>query len=146
MIRAILTDIEGTTTALTFVKDVLFPYARERLPAFVETHADDADVQHWLHEAAKEAGLVAAERQELIELLLGWIDADLRRAGDQVPLMAGQKIEHRRQDRRVGRARAQILDRKPGQIQQTPGAAVILQRPGERCQRRHHGPVMGRNT
>jgi enolase-phosphatase E1 len=76
MIQAILTDIEGTTSSIRFVKDVLFPYARERLPAFVATHADDADVRHWLHEAAKEADLVSATQQEIIELLTGWIDAD----------------------------------------------------------------------
>lgn len=76
MITTILTDIEGTTSSIDFVKNVLFPYARERLPAFIETHADDADVQHWLHEAAKEAGLVSATRQELIALLQSWIDAD----------------------------------------------------------------------
>ncbi|GAB2578375.1 acireductone synthase [Dyella jejuensis] len=75
-IRAIVTDIEGTTSSISFVKDVLFPYARERLPAHVETHADHADVQHWLHEAAKEAGLIEASRQEIIELLLRWIDED----------------------------------------------------------------------
>lgn len=75
-IRAILTDIEGTTSSISFVRDVLFPYARERLPAFVETHADTPDVQHWLHEAAKEAGLLEASRQEVIELLLRWIDED----------------------------------------------------------------------
>ncbi|MGH8173076.1 MAG: acireductone synthase [Rhodanobacteraceae bacterium] len=76
MIQAILTDIEGTTSSLHFVKDVLFPYARERLPAFVVTHADEPEVQHWLHEAAKEDGLVSASQQEIIDLLLGWIDAD----------------------------------------------------------------------
>jgi enolase-phosphatase E1 len=76
MIKAIVTDIEGTTSSIDFVKDVLFPYARERLPAFVETHADQPEVQHWLHEAAREAGLVAAERQEVIDLLLRWIDED----------------------------------------------------------------------
>lgn len=76
MIQAILTDIEGTTSSITFVKDVLFPYARARLPAFVETHADTPEVQHWLHEAAKEAGLVSATRQDVIELLVSWIDAD----------------------------------------------------------------------
>jgi enolase-phosphatase E1 len=32
-IRAVLTDIEGTTTPLSFVLDVLFPYARRRLDA-----------------------------------------------------------------------------------------------------------------
>ncbi|HEV7489276.1 MAG TPA: acireductone synthase [Rhodanobacteraceae bacterium] len=76
MIQAILTDIEGTTSSITFVKDVLFPYARKRLPAFVETRSDDAEVQHWLHESAKEAGLVSATQQEMIELLTRWIDAD----------------------------------------------------------------------
>ena len=40
-IRAILTDIEGTTSSIRFVHDVLFPYARKRLPAFIETHADN---------------------------------------------------------------------------------------------------------
>ncbi|AHX13719.1 haloacid dehalogenase [Dyella jiangningensis] len=76
VIRAIVTDIEGTTSSIRFVKDVLFPYARERLPAFVETHGDTPDVQHWLHEAAKEAGIVEAPRQEVIEMLLRWIDED----------------------------------------------------------------------
>ena len=75
-IRAIVTDIEGTTSSISFVKDVLFPYARKRLPAFIETHADRPEVRHWLHEAAKEAGIIEASRQEIIELLLGWIDQD----------------------------------------------------------------------
>ncbi|GAA0911767.1 acireductone synthase [Luteibacter anthropi] len=75
-IRAVLTDIEGTTSSIDFVKDVLFPYARQHLPAFVETHADDPEVQHWLHEAAKEAGIVQASRTEIIDLLIRWIDED----------------------------------------------------------------------
>lgn len=75
-IRAIVTDIEGTTSSIDFVRDVLFPYARKRLPAFVETHGSQPEVQHWLHEAAREAGLVEASRQDVIELLLRWIDED----------------------------------------------------------------------
>jgi enolase-phosphatase E1 len=75
-IRAIVTDIEGTTSSIDFVRDTLFPYAREHLPAFVETHADTPEVQHWLHEAAREAGIIEASRTEVIDLLLGWIDAD----------------------------------------------------------------------
>ncbi|HEY1588291.1 MAG TPA: acireductone synthase [Rhodanobacter sp.] len=75
-IRAIVTDIEGTTSSISFVRDVLFPYARKRLPAFVETHGDQPEVQHWLHEAAVEAGLVEASRQDIVELLLQWIDQD----------------------------------------------------------------------
>ncbi|HEX5304547.1 MAG TPA: acireductone synthase [Dyella sp.] len=75
-IRAIVTDIEGTTSSIDFVRDVLFPYARKRLPAFVETHGDTPEVQHWLHEAAKEADIIEASRQEIIEMLLRWIDED----------------------------------------------------------------------
>jgi enolase-phosphatase E1 len=75
-IRAILTDIEGTTSDVRFVHEVLFPYARKRLPAWIETHRDLTEVQHWLSEAASEAGLIEASLQEIIELLLGWIDAD----------------------------------------------------------------------
>jgi enolase-phosphatase E1 len=75
-IRAILTDIEGTTSSISFVKDVLFPYARERLPAFIVTHSDSPEVQHWLQEAAREAELVSASEQEIIELLISWIDND----------------------------------------------------------------------
>ncbi|MEO8459311.1 MAG: acireductone synthase [Dokdonella sp.] len=75
-VRAIVTDIEGTTSSIDFVKEVLFPYARKKLPAFIETHGDKPEAQHWLHDAAKEAGLISASRQEIIDLLLGWIDAD----------------------------------------------------------------------
>jgi len=75
-IHAIVTDIEGTTSSIDFVHDVLFPYARKRLPAFVETHGDQPEVQHWLHEAAREAGVVEAPRQDIIEMLLRWIDED----------------------------------------------------------------------
>ncbi|EQD65080.1 Enolase-phosphatase [mine drainage metagenome] len=75
-IRAILIDIEGTTSDIRFVHHVLFPYARKRLPAYIETHRDLIDVQHWLSEAASEAGLIEASLREIIDLLLGWIDAD----------------------------------------------------------------------
>src|SRR4029077_210316 len=76
MIRAILTDIEGTTSSISFVKDVLFPYARKRLPAFIATHTDSPEVQHWLHETAKQAGLISASQTELVALLQRWIDED----------------------------------------------------------------------
>jgi enolase-phosphatase E1 len=89
-IRAVVTDIEGTTSAITFVRDVLFPYARKRLPAFVETHADQPEVQHWLHEAAKEAGFIEASRQEVIELLLKALQGMIWKAGYE----AGDYVAH----------------------------------------------------
>lgn len=76
MTKAIVTDIEGTTSSIDFVKEVLFPFARKRLPAFIETHIDNPDVRRWLDEAAGEADLHAADKGQLIEVLLAWADSD----------------------------------------------------------------------
>jgi enolase-phosphatase E1 len=75
-IEAILTDIEGTTSSIAFVKDVLFPYSRARLPAFVEAHAGQPEVRRCLHDTAREAGLQEGDRRVLVETLLRWIDED----------------------------------------------------------------------
>ena len=40
--RAIVTDIEGTTSSLAFVHQVLFPYSRGRLAAFVSANPQEA--------------------------------------------------------------------------------------------------------
>ncbi len=75
MIRALLLDIEGTTSSIDFVKKTLFPYARRHLPAFVRAHADDPECRE--HVAAiretigRDAGL-----DEVIERCLQWIDED----------------------------------------------------------------------
>ena len=45
MVRALLLDIEGTTTPLSFVADTLFPYARAHLSEFLSTHGASSDVQ-----------------------------------------------------------------------------------------------------
>jgi enolase-phosphatase E1 len=42
--RLVLLDIEGTTTPIDFVFRVLFPYARARVGAFLESHAAQPDV------------------------------------------------------------------------------------------------------
>lgn len=44
-VRAILLDIEGTTTPIEFVHDVLFPYARARARDFLAAHAADSSVR-----------------------------------------------------------------------------------------------------
>ena len=43
--QAILLDIEGTTTPVSYVLDVLFPYVRTHLRAHLEEHADDPEYQ-----------------------------------------------------------------------------------------------------
>jgi len=64
---AILTDIEGTTTPIAFVHDVLFPYARARMASWCAVHRDDPVVG----EVARLAG-----GAPVVETLLGWMDRD----------------------------------------------------------------------
>jgi enolase-phosphatase E1 len=75
MIKAILTDIEGTTSSLSFVKDVLFPYARARMADFVRAHANDGAVRAQLDEVSRIAGKPLTDAQA-IEQLIRWIDED----------------------------------------------------------------------
>ncbi|MBX9402648.1 acireductone synthase [Lysobacter sp. BMK333-48F3] len=74
-IRAILTDIEGTTSSISFVKDVLFPYARRALPGFVAARGREPAVRKWLDAVALENGGVCQD-STVIEVLQGWIDQD----------------------------------------------------------------------
>ena len=75
-IKAILTDIEGTTSAVSFVFEVLFPYAAKHLPDFVLRHADEPQVAEQLAAVRAESGEAQADTQRLVEILLGWIAAD----------------------------------------------------------------------
>ncbi len=75
MKQTILTDIEGTTSSISFVKDVLFPYARGALPEFVRQHGGEPEVRYWLDQAAGDAGAMCQDEM-IVELLQGWIDED----------------------------------------------------------------------
>ena len=44
MIKAILTDIEGTITRISFVKEVLFPYAAKQLATFMRLNENKTHV------------------------------------------------------------------------------------------------------
>lgn len=75
MIAAIVTDIEGTTSSLSFVKDVLFPYARARMADFVRTHPTDPMVRKELDAVRGLAGKDLGT-EELVAQLIRWIDED----------------------------------------------------------------------
>jgi len=75
MIRAVLTDIEGTTTDIAFVHKILFPYARAHIADFVRAHAGDPFVREQLAVVSHEAGR-ALNDDEAIAQLIRWIDED----------------------------------------------------------------------
>ena len=76
MIKAVLTDIEGTTTPISFVKDVLFPYSYENLESFLKNNLQDPQVQKIVEDVKKEINKDEATLDEVIETLKRWIVED----------------------------------------------------------------------
>lgn len=76
MIKAIITDIEGTTSSLSFVKDVLFPYARERMKDFVREYGHEPKVARLLDDVRRLAARDDLSNAQVAELLIQWIDED----------------------------------------------------------------------
>jgi enolase-phosphatase E1 len=76
MIRAVVLDIEGTTSSLGHVRDVLFPYARERVPAWLAR--PDPRIARIAAEVRALTGRPAARPREITEILLAWIDRDVK--------------------------------------------------------------------
>ncbi|MDH0335553.1 acireductone synthase [Metapseudomonas otitidis] len=75
-IKAILTDIEGTTSAVSFVFDVLFPYAARHLPGFVSEHAAEPAVAEQVEAVRRESGEPEASVERVVAILLEWIAED----------------------------------------------------------------------
>lgn len=76
MIRAIVTDIEGTTSDIRFVHNVLFPYARERLAQFVSAEQYKEPVSTILHNLRDEIAQPQASTAELVDVLFRFMDED----------------------------------------------------------------------
>jgi len=68
-IQAVITDIEGTTTPISFVTQKLFPYAQARLADFVTVHQHDLEVM----DALKPMG---QPLEAAIQTLQQWLAAD----------------------------------------------------------------------
>lgn len=75
MIQAILTDIEGTTSSLAFVKEVLFPYARKHMAQFIADHSKDPAVRRELEAVAEAMGRPLSD-EEAAAQLVQWIEED----------------------------------------------------------------------
>ena len=76
MIRAIVTDIEGTTSSISFVHDVLFPYAREHMRQFVCRSVQDGAATTHINDVRIHAGHMEMSLNEVADQLIQWIDED----------------------------------------------------------------------
>ena len=75
-VTAIVTDIEGTTSSIDFVHQVLFPYASQQLPEFVRENQAAHEVVPILDSVRAEAGEAGADIERVIAILLRWIAED----------------------------------------------------------------------
>ena len=91
--RMVLLDIEGTTTSISFVHDILFPYARLHAGPYLEKNATTAEVLNALDLMARDAGGAdftswcphqwpsAMAREWLVAQIHKWMDADAKLTG-----------------------------------------------------------------
>ncbi|MDP2714173.1 acireductone synthase [Rheinheimera sp.] len=73
---AIITDIEGTTSRISFVTEVLFPYAARELPGFIRANATEAAVAAELDACRSLMQQPDATVDAIIEQLQQWIAED----------------------------------------------------------------------
>ena len=77
--RAIVVDIEGTTSSTVSVHVDLYDYARPRLGPWIEAHADDDEVAAAVAATKADAGLApGAATTDVVAALHAWMDADVK--------------------------------------------------------------------
>jgi enolase-phosphatase E1 len=72
----IVLDIEGTTSATEAVHQGLYDYARPRLRAWIDEHADDPDVRGAVDDVRVRSGAVTTA--EVVTALHRWMDEDVK--------------------------------------------------------------------
>jgi enolase-phosphatase E1 len=83
-IRGVLLDIEGTTTPIAFVHDVLFSYARTHVRDYLAKHFDDEAVQadiRLLRDEAEKEDFRADNLDEIVAYINHLIDLDRKSTG-----------------------------------------------------------------
>ncbi|MCX4091862.1 acireductone synthase [Nocardia sp. alder85J] len=77
MITTIVVDIEGTTSPTAAVREDLYGYTRQRLPQWLADNRDGA-AGPVLAATRELAGRPDAEPAEIADILVGWLNADVK--------------------------------------------------------------------
>jgi enolase-phosphatase E1 len=75
-IQAIVTDIEGTTSSIDFVHNILFPYSKKALPEYVRSFAQQIEIADIILQVRQEINQPDASVECVIDTLLNWIEED----------------------------------------------------------------------
>jgi enolase-phosphatase E1 len=82
-VDVILLDIEGTTTPIRFVYEVLFPYARDRMRGYLDEHASDPEIAEAIDDLLLEGGIAGSGNvcaDAAADIALALMDADSKSA------------------------------------------------------------------
>lgn len=74
--RAVVIDIEGTTSSTWFVQDRLYPYSRRHFARYLAEHGDRDDVARMIGEVRELAGEPDADHDRVEWWLNHWLDGD----------------------------------------------------------------------
>jgi enolase-phosphatase E1 len=83
IVRGVLLDIEGTTSAVAYVYDVMFPYARQHLASYIADHWNEPELQPIKSLIASEAADSAAASSAKLLAEAAWrlMDGDAKTTG-----------------------------------------------------------------
>lgn len=79
--RGIVLDIEGTTSSIRFVYDILFPFARHRADDFLRRRWEDPAVQKARRQIEADAGANAWEQPQILAEAFRLMDGDVKATG-----------------------------------------------------------------
>lgn len=136
LIRGVLLDIEGTTTPISFVHEVLFSYARANLKNYLTAHIDSSETRADLARLSKENSadlaaklnpptLVNAPRDALIESVVAYVNwlIDRDRKSTALKEMQGKIWKQGYLD---GNLKAELFDDVPGAFKRWRTAGLSI--------------------
>ena len=133
-VGAVVLDIEGTTTPISFVSDVLFPFARAHLREHLAEHQDTPELaevvgllrEEWMRDRPDElppgAGAAPDESADALAAYIGWLmDHDRKSPG--LKLLQGQIWRRGYED---GTLRGEVFADVPAAFVRWRGAGIEI--------------------
>lgn len=76
--EVVLLDIEGTTSSISFVHEVLFPYSAKMMVSFLESHGDDSKVKEIIVDVCKRNNFANNDTLKVADYFKGLISRDVK--------------------------------------------------------------------
>jgi enolase-phosphatase E1 len=76
MLKAVVVDIEGTTSSTSFVTGHLYPYSASRMASWIADHQHDPQTRQAVAQVLELIGEPDAGPDRVVDALAGWIESD----------------------------------------------------------------------